>query len=148
MKYSTLQSCKILGLRRETLRAWLDKELIVPSERSKGKGTKSLFSTEDLYRIFFFQALCDAGVRQDKAAEMARNESFNQGRYYCYARRRTGPALFGDPSHCKKEIPSQIPAGPRTAPYQWMIVVDLEAIKKHVDEQIRKQEEIKEHVDE
>jgi hypothetical protein len=143
-EYSTLQACKILHLNRETLRAWLDKGLVIPSKRGKGKGTKSVFSREDLYRVFLFQCFCDAGFLQQRASEMAWRESFEakslrDKRYLHYPRMRVRGSIGGgggDP-HVEK-IPSEIP-GPKTVPYQWMMVVDLEAIKGYVDKQIQEQ---------
>ena len=68
-EYTTFDIVRLFDIKRNRLQPWLDAGFIVPSiQKSTRKGTKNLFSKNDLYRIRLFTLLLDAGMTRKEAA--------------------------------------------------------------------------------
>jgi hypothetical protein len=72
MEYSSFFIIKVFGLNRSSFKQWLERGLIEPSiEKASGKGTKNLFSRNDLYSIRTFLRLSALGIDQRDAGLIA-----------------------------------------------------------------------------
>jgi hypothetical protein len=65
-KYSTFQASAILGIEYVRLNEWL-RGYFDPEQRAKGRGTRTKFSRNDLYRLKLFALLLDSGVSREMA---------------------------------------------------------------------------------
>lgn len=74
--YSTIDISKAFGMPRERLRDWMDRGFIKPSLPSTGQGTIAIFTTKDVYRVFLFEKLVDAGLKRQTAGPIATNANF------------------------------------------------------------------------
>jgi DNA-binding transcriptional MerR regulator len=139
-EFTTFQVAKILGVSRSSLQQWLDFGFIEPSiSAAEGRGTKNLFSREDLYRIEMFRALSRAGVAQKKAGKLgsefdfdkaARNQQSFRIAYLSYTPDEEGQ-LKMDRGY--KKLDSKVKGGKR---FHICILIDLLQIKKDVDQRI------------
>lgn len=71
--FSTFDACKKLGIKRVTLKSWLDDGFIKPTLKTsegRGPGKRSLFSREQLYHIRLFQMLIANGVKRKTAESL------------------------------------------------------------------------------
>ena len=59
---------KILDIRIERLREWVNKEFIEPEMKAEGKGYKNLFSDWDILEIKFFSNLVERGFSRKEAS--------------------------------------------------------------------------------
>jgi hypothetical protein len=72
--FSTLDVVKILEIKREALREWIDRGFIIPSTTEKiSIGIKSLFNMRDLYKIQIFKELIGIGFSRKLAAKKINN---------------------------------------------------------------------------
>lgn len=79
MSYTTFDIIKKLNIPRGNLQQYIDRGIIEPSvEKASGKGTKNLFSKNDLYRIKAFQLLFRVGLAQKHAFNLAEFIKFEQ----------------------------------------------------------------------
>jgi len=70
MRFTVYQIAAKLEISRSSLQQYYEKGFIQPSlERAKGKGTRSYFSLEDIYRIRIFLRLSQLGFSLREAAE-------------------------------------------------------------------------------
>jgi DNA-binding transcriptional MerR regulator len=74
--YTTFDILKILDIKRERLRKWIDEGFIIPDQKADGVGTKALFSLDSVYRIKFFLELLWIGLTREKAREIAMEITF------------------------------------------------------------------------
>jgi DNA-binding transcriptional MerR regulator len=66
--FSTFDVAKILGIQRSRLQEWIDAGHIEPSiQKAHGKGTRALFSKDDLYMIKLFVELLGKGFTRNRA---------------------------------------------------------------------------------
>jgi hypothetical protein len=78
MEYSTFDIAKILEVKRSSLQQWMDHGFISPSIiKAEGRGTKSIFSIEDLYKIEIFRALYSSGLSQKYASQISQKIVFD-----------------------------------------------------------------------
>ena len=69
MVYTTFEICKKMGIRKERFREWIDRGYIKPSiQKASGRGTKNLFSKNDLYTIALFNYLIDRGFSREEVS--------------------------------------------------------------------------------
>ena len=139
-EFTTFQVAKILGVSRSSVQQWLDSGFIEPSIlAAEGRGTKNLFSREDLYRIAMFRALSRAGVAQKKAGKLrnefdfdkaARNPQSFRMAYFSY-----GPDEEEQPEMKPryKNLDSRVKG---RKPFHICILIDLLQIKRDVDKRI------------
>jgi hypothetical protein len=66
--FSSFEIVKQLGIKRETLRDWVKWSYIEPETKASGKGTKSVFSRQNLYEIGVFIHLIDIGIPRETAS--------------------------------------------------------------------------------
>lgn len=70
-QYSTLDICKALGITRERIRDWINREFVKPSiQEAKGQGTKALFSRNDVYLIMLFLTLIRNGINRKESSSI------------------------------------------------------------------------------
>lgn len=73
-QFSTFEVDKILKITHSSLQQWMNRGFIVPSiQIAKGRGTRSIFSLEDVYRARIFQELHRAGLPQSEASEHSKD---------------------------------------------------------------------------
>lgn len=139
-EFTTFDIAKILGIKRNCIQPWIDGSFIVPSiQKSTRRGTKNIFSREDLYRIRLFQQLLDSGISRGEASIYAKGINFrnvgpgkNDFKYEVYYRRKMkegkDSGIFTD-MNLEKEEPKII-LGDK---YSYAFVVNLLLIKEEVD---------------
>ena len=66
--FSTFDVLKILDIKRERLREWMNRGFIIPTVPAEGLGSKAVFSVVDIYKIAVFKKLVESGVRRSRAA--------------------------------------------------------------------------------
>jgi len=71
--FSTFDVLKILDIKRERLREWVNRGFIIPTVRAKGLGSKAVFSMVDIYKIAVFKKLVESGVQRRRAAEWVKS---------------------------------------------------------------------------
>ena len=74
-KFSTLDLVKAFSIPRERLRDWMNNGFIVPTTKSKGQGTKAIFTRDDIYIVALFVDLLNKGFKRDKASDLIRKAS-------------------------------------------------------------------------
>jgi hypothetical protein len=128
---------KELGLDRSQLKVLLEKELIEPTVRAKGRGTKNLFDLDALYRLELYLRLRDWGLQRGPASRVSKDVDFSKvGDTPWYLVKpldrveKVGELAFTvGLESTGGSIPSQIPAG-----YDSMVVIDLAAVKAKIKE--------------
>lgn len=68
MEYTTKHLVK-LGISRERLRDWINREYVDPKLRASGPGYTTIFSILDLYYILVFKRMVEFGISRDDARE-------------------------------------------------------------------------------
>lgn len=77
--FTTFDIAKLFKISRSNIQQYIDRKLINPSiEETRGKGTKSLFSLDDLYAIRLFQKLHEVGLSQREASQNSCLVDFNK----------------------------------------------------------------------
>ncbi len=81
---STFQIEKKLGIKRARLKEWM--AFIPPTLKAAGRGTKSVFSRTDVYKLCIFKELVDRGFTRKRAAELVHEaipvpEGYEEGIY-------------------------------------------------------------------
>jgi hypothetical protein len=69
-EFSTFDVLKILDIKRERLREWVNQGFIKPTVSAEGQGTKAVFKILDIYKIAVFKKLVEAGINRKKAADL------------------------------------------------------------------------------
>lgn len=72
--FSTLDVCRMLGLKRERLRDWMNRGFIEPGTYLKQPKTAAdiaVFMPEELFRTYLFKVLLDVGYTRKYASEIA-----------------------------------------------------------------------------
>lgn len=69
--YTTFEISKQLKINRSNLQQYIDRGFIVPSIVADGRGTKNLFSKEDVIHLYFFLTLHKVGLTQKEASREA-----------------------------------------------------------------------------
>ena len=71
--YSTFETCKILGIKRVTLKSWLTDGFIKPTLKTiegRGPGERSLFNRNQLYLIRLFQVMTANNISRNEAKSL------------------------------------------------------------------------------
>jgi hypothetical protein len=61
IEFTTFDVSKLFRIDRTRLQEWIDAGFFTPSQKAEGKGTKALFTVNDLYRLRLFIWLLDIG---------------------------------------------------------------------------------------
>jgi len=70
MVYTTFEICKNLDIRLERFRMWIDNGYVEPSiQKASGRGTKNLFSKDDLYLVGLFKHLIECGFSREESSK-------------------------------------------------------------------------------
>ena len=77
--YSTFDIERIFKIKKTRLFEWIDPKYnyVVPSQRADGKGSKTLFSIDDLYTLYLFINLLRLGASRLAASEYSKLIDFN-----------------------------------------------------------------------
>jgi hypothetical protein len=67
-EFTTFDIIKALGIPRERLQDWINRGFIKPTIPAEGKGTKAIFTRDDIYRIELFQKLIGMGLNRKTAS--------------------------------------------------------------------------------
>jgi hypothetical protein len=66
--YTTFDICRIFDMKRGRIKNWIEQEFIKPMHQVTDKrGKVSYFTKEQLYSIYLFRSLVDAGIKRDYA---------------------------------------------------------------------------------
>lgn len=150
-QYSTFDIVALFLLTRARLQEWIARGFIVPSvEKSVSRGTRNIFSRNDLYLIAVFIHLLEHGMHRELAAKFiglfrrrSLSETLEEGKKYLIWFWNPMRVLAGEEEDeesddsppvgtLAREIPSNIGVN-RSA----MLVLDLENIKDRVDQMLR-----------
>jgi len=130
-KFTTFDIAKILGIRRGTLQQWIDFGFVEPSvAKAKGRGTKNLFSAEDIFRIEIFRELYSAGFSQKLAGQTAKKIPLvmvGSGDGLAYIERKSG----------KKVLRFAVPKNEPPNAFSVRTFINLAKIKMDVETSIR-----------
>lgn len=126
-QFSTFDIAKILGIKRSSLQQWIDYGFIEPSiATAEGRGTKNLFSAEDVFRIAVFRELYSAGLSQKYAGRAARrfhDVMVGAGDGLAYVERKDG----------KMHLRYAVPKDERPNDFSVRTFINLPKIKMEVD---------------
>lgn len=76
-EFTTFDIEKILEIKRNCIQPWLDGGFVNPSiQRATRRGTKNLFSRDDLYKIRLFQLLLDSGISRKESGMYSNGLTF------------------------------------------------------------------------
>ena len=78
-KFTTFDVARILKMDRTRLQEWIDKKFITPETPAKGKGSKALFTKEQLYQIKLAVWLLKTGKQRSQAFYIANLAWYNVG---------------------------------------------------------------------
>jgi len=105
--FSTFEAAKILKIDITRFHEWLKRDYIPLGEgqKAKGRGTKTAFYDEDLYRIKTFELLIGVGIKREFASDYIkylhgsnrkRPKDFNWEKYYLkYEKSSDGHIVMG-----------------------------------------------------
>lgn len=68
-EFSSFEVMRMLDVKRERLREWMNQGFTVPMLSARGAGTKAVFSIMDVYKIAVFKRLVESGINRKRAAE-------------------------------------------------------------------------------
>jgi hypothetical protein len=130
-QFTTFDIAKILGIKRSSLQQWIDFRFVEPSiARAEGRGTKNLFSAEDVFRIAVFRELYSAGLSQKYAGSAARKLPIvmvGAGDGMAYIERKEG----------KMVLRFAVPKSERPNDFSVRTFINLPKIKEKVETLIR-----------
>ena len=136
-KYTTFDVARIFKIDRTRLQEWIDKGFISPETPAAGKGTKALFSRDQLYSIKLAYWLLKAGKQRRDAFEIAdicwENIGTKQGQFrylvidYRVLEKNLSAELGGD------TLLPKYPADEMTDPDVFRFVINLIAVIREVD---------------
>lgn len=69
-EFSTFDVMKVLDIKRERLREWMNQRFITATAPAEGVGTKAIFSILDIYKIAVFKKLIEAGMNRRRASDL------------------------------------------------------------------------------
>jgi hypothetical protein len=153
--YSTFDVARILNIQVPRIQEWIRLGFIFPSQASSGRGSKALFSRQDLYGIRLFIELLDSGLNRADAQwvidhllevrEMRLQEKpVNWDEDYLNLSRTTSIKDLSKPFVERYTVDWGAPVvsqyfvrkeAPGRAPY-WHLIIDLGEIKKIVDREL------------
>lgn len=133
-EYSTFKIAKKLRIPRSSLQQYIDRGFIKPSiQKADGRGTKNIFSLNDVYTLKLFQTLHQGGFSQKVASGMSTvllgkfYKSFEDKDSVIYIYRSKGHNKYDRTS--KKNITVDF----SKAEQGIVILIDMNSIKNYVD---------------
>jgi hypothetical protein len=106
--YSTFGVARMLNTTRSAVQLWLDKNFVKPSVyAAEGPGTKNIFSENDIYKIFLFKILQEAGIRQSEASSISKKidlEGLGEDQRYIVLKRKKSNGKFVNSVFIAKEL--------------------------------------------
>jgi hypothetical protein len=70
-EFTTFDIIKALGIPRERLQDWINRDFIKPTIPAEGRGTKAIFTRSDVYKIMLFQKLIGMGFNRINASTIS-----------------------------------------------------------------------------
>lgn len=95
-EFSSFEVLRILGMKRECLRAWEKEGFVSPSVRASGQGTKGIYRSNDLFHIAVFKWLVGFGLRRSVAERFARDVVKSVDFSYAIERGESGFVWVGE----------------------------------------------------
>jgi DNA-binding transcriptional MerR regulator len=74
--FTSFDLCKRLNISRPTLQDWIARGFIEPAVKAEGKGTKNLFTRDNLYQIELFRILVGRGFNRAEVGRWVADISF------------------------------------------------------------------------
>ncbi len=137
-EFSTFAVAKIFKIERTRLQEWMDGGYFKPHVKAKGRGTKTIFTHDDLYRLRLFVWLLTF-FNRDKgrliASDYSNIDFANVGpkkeniKYGCL----TGSIAKGELKTGRFDVLTEMPSKKMQEEELFMWIINLEAIKKEVD---------------
>lgn len=141
-KFTTWDINAIFDVNRNRLQPWITAGFIKLTQPADRQGTKNLFSLHDLYRLYLFLKLLDAGFSRQRAKKTSIGISFDnvgdvedQNKYSTEVLSEKLPANRA--GYLSKEAPSVDLKDDES----FALVVNLVSIKKQVDKLIEQAQE-------
>lgn len=141
-EFTTPEIEQTLGIPRARLKEWIAKGHIVPSvQKASGRGTKYIFSIDDLYVIALYDELLEHGVKRTLAGDVVQrfdlvgrtfSEAIAEGCRYLLISRWVP---LGEEPFTSSELMSELPTV--LAPTQeYAFVFNLQSVQERVDSKI------------
>jgi hypothetical protein len=141
-KYTTTLIEELYGIPRARLKEWIARKYINPSyQKASGRGTRHLFTRNDLYVIVLYQKILELGISR-KTAGIYMQWLFNKSGDYTSSIEQGARYLVilkiapsGEEPYIhlglSKEIPNEVPIS-----FEYILAINLENIKDNVDEKL------------
>ena len=134
-EFSTFQVSRLFDIDRTRLQEWIDRGFFTPFRKATGKGTKAIFTREDLYRLRLFMWLLLWLDSRSRAADALSKVNFKQigpgkDQYkYLSLKVPSGKGVSGGSFELLKEMPSF-----KMGIFDlFLMVINLQGIKADVD---------------
>jgi len=72
-EFTTFDIIKALGIPRERLQDWINRDFIKPTIPAEGQGTKAIFTIADVYCIALFSDFLTVGFNRKTASTLSKN---------------------------------------------------------------------------
>jgi hypothetical protein len=141
-KFTTPEIEQALGIPRARLKEWIAKGHIVPSvQKASGRGTKHIFSIDDLCLISLYNDLLEHGVKRALAGDVMQrfdlvgrtfSEAIAEGYHYLLISRWV---TSGEEPLTWCEFISEIPS-PLAPNQEYAFIFNLQSIQEGVDKKI------------
>lgn len=134
-EFSTFQVSRLFSIERTRLQEWLDRGYFEPHRKASGKGTKAVFTRENLYQLWLFMLLLRWFESRSKAHTLSQVNFQNVGpakeQYKFFVWKvRAGKSFSGGSSELVKEMPDFKTGGPDNF---IIMSINLLAVKNDVD---------------
>ena len=137
--YTTMEIEQLYGIPRARSKEWISRKYISPSyQTASGRGTRHLFTRNDLYVIVLYQKILELGISREMAGSFVQWFFFEYGDYTSMIEKdlrylvitKVAPSGEEPEIHPQllKEIPKDIPIT-----FEYILAINLENIKENVD---------------
>ena len=140
--YTTIEIEELFGIPRGRSKEWITRGDIVPSrQKASGRGTKHLFSKNDLYLIILYQKLLDVGINRDMAARVIKRFFRDFGNFELMLKKKLRYLIFtkvapsGEKPTLEYQLSMEIPKDiPITIEY--IVAINLKNVKEYVEKRL------------
>jgi hypothetical protein len=140
--YTTTEIEQKCGIPRARSKEWIARKYINPSyQKASGRGTKHLFTRNDLYVIVSYQKILELGISREMAGSIVKTFFYDFGDYTSQIERGLCYLVITKvaPSGENPEIhPQLLPKIPKDIPItsEYILAINLENIKENVDQKL------------
>jgi hypothetical protein len=143
-RYSTMEVCEALGIKRERLREWVVRKFIRPLQPFSGQGVEGVFDESDVYAVAVFKNLVEnRRFSRDLAGKMmtrwvgAHHPGAIEYVGFVFEGKKIIAVNYRDGEHLH-EVLTKVPD------YDSIYIVNFRGLKKIVDEKLMEIEEKRE----